>query len=100
MKPEKKPRFPRKHLVLSIISLILVAVFSLGSVFANSYAKLINQALGLSSTKIIRPEGAEEEGCDRNQQADGIESEGDVLQYGATLKRFNYVFCLYHVRIS
>ena len=64
MKPEKKPRFPRKHLVLSIISLILVAVFSFGSVFANSYAKLINQALGLSSTKIIRPEGAEE---DENQ---------------------------------
>ena len=61
MKKEKKPGFPRKHLILSIISLILVAVFSLGWVFANPYAKLINQAFGLSSTKTIRPEGAEEE---------------------------------------
>ena len=61
MKQEKKSRFPRKHLVLSIISLIMVAVFSFGMVFANNYAKLINQALGLSSTKTIRPEGAEEQ---------------------------------------
>ncbi len=60
MKQEKKPRFPRKHLILSIISLIMVAVFSFGIVFANNYSKLINQALGLSSTKTIRPEGAEE----------------------------------------
>ena len=61
MKQEKKSRFPRKHLILSIISLVMVAVFSFGMVFANNYAKLINQALGLSSTKTIRPEGAEEE---------------------------------------
>ncbi len=61
MKQEKKHRFPRKHLILSIISLIMVAVFSFGMVFANNYAKLINQALGLNSTKTIRPEGAEEE---------------------------------------
>jgi len=60
MKQEKKPRFPRKHLILSIISLIMVAVFSFGMVFAGNYSKLINQALGLSSTKTIRPEGAEE----------------------------------------
>ena len=60
MKQEKKSRFPRKHLILSFISLIMVAVFSFGMVFANNYSKLINQALGLSSTKTIRPEGAEE----------------------------------------
>ena len=61
MKPKKTPRFPRKHLILSIISLVMVVVFSVGMVFANNYTKLINQALGLSSTKTIRPEGAEEE---------------------------------------
>ena len=60
MKQEKKSRFPRKHLILSIISLIMVAVFSFGMFFAGNYSKLINQALGLSSTKTIRPEGAEE----------------------------------------
>ena len=61
MKQEKKPHAPRKHLVLSVICLVMVAVFSFGLVFANSYAKIINQALGLSSTKTIRPAGAEEE---------------------------------------
>ena len=61
MKQEKKPRSSRKHLILSIISLVMVAVFSFGWVFANNYAKIINQALGLSSTKTIRPEGVEEE---------------------------------------
>ena len=61
MKKEKKPSFPHKHLILSIISLIMVAVFSFGWIFATPYAKLINQALRLSSTKTIRPEGAEEE---------------------------------------
>ena len=60
MKQEKTPRFPRKHLILSIISLMMVAVFSFGMVFAGNYSKLINQALGLSSTKTIRPEGAED----------------------------------------
>ena len=46
MKQEKKPHFPRKHLILSIISLIMAAVFSFGMVFAGNYSKLINQALG------------------------------------------------------
>jgi len=45
MKQEKKPRFPRKHLILSIISLIMVAVFSFGMVFANNYSKLITRRL-------------------------------------------------------
>lgn len=61
MNKEKRSSFPRKHLILSVISLILVAVFTFGLVFANGYAKIINQALGLSSFKTIRPEGAEEE---------------------------------------
>ena len=60
MKQEKKPHFPRKHLILSIISLVMVAVFSFGMVFANGYAKIINQALGLSSTKTISLAGEEE----------------------------------------
>lgn len=61
MNQEKRSSFPRKHLILSVISLIMVAVFTFGLVFANGYAKIINQALGLSSFKTIRPEGAEEE---------------------------------------
>ena len=48
MKPKKTPRFPRKHLILSIITLVMVVVFSVGMVFANNYTKLIKQALGLS----------------------------------------------------
>ena len=60
MKQEMKPHFPRKHLVLSIISLVMVVVFSVGLFVANGYAKIINQALGLSSTKTISPAGEEE----------------------------------------
>ena len=60
MKQEKKPHFPRKHLILSIISLVMVAVFSVGLFVANGYAKIINQALGLSSTKTISLAGEEE----------------------------------------
>ena len=56
----KKSHFPRKHLVLSIISLVLVVVFSVGLFVANGYAKIINQALGLSSTKSISLGGEEE----------------------------------------
>ena len=75
MKKEKKPHFPSKHLILSIISLVLVAVFSFGWVFANSYAKIINQALGLSSFKNIRPAGAEEGDAGQDTAA-GCETEG------------------------
>ena len=60
MKQEKKSNFPRKHLVLSIISLVMVVVFSVGLFVANGYAKIINQALGLSSTKTISLGGEEE----------------------------------------
>jgi len=35
--------------------------FSFGWVFANNYAKIINQALGLNSFKTLYPAGAEEE---------------------------------------
>ena len=38
----------------------MVAVFSFGMVFANGYAKIINQALDLSSTKTISLAGEEE----------------------------------------
>ena len=61
MKQEKKSNFPRKHLVLSIISLIMVVVFSVGLFVANGYAKIINQALGLSSTKTISLGGEDED---------------------------------------
>ena len=61
MKKERKPNSARKHLILSIISLVLVAVFSFGWVFANNYAKIINQALGLNSFKTLYPAGAEEQ---------------------------------------
>ena len=61
MKQEKKPHFPRKHLVLSIISLVMVAVFSFGWVFANNYAKIINQAFGLKSYKTINLAGEDGE---------------------------------------
>ena len=61
MKQEKNPQFPRKHLILSIISLIMVVVFSVGLFVASGYAKIINQALGLSSTKTISLGGEEDE---------------------------------------
>ncbi len=60
MKKETKSRCPRKHLILSIISLVLVAAFSFGWVFANNYAKIINQALGLSSFKTIQANDGED----------------------------------------
>ena len=61
MNQQKKTNFPLKRLILSIISLVMVAVFTFGWVFANNYAKIINQALGLSSTKTIYLGGEEEE---------------------------------------
>lgn len=73
MKKERKPNSARKHLILSIISLVLVAVFSFGWVFANNYAKIINQALGLNSFKTIYPAGAEEQENRFSSEYDSME---------------------------
>ncbi len=83
MKQERKNHFPRKHLICSVISLIMVGVFSFGWVFANGYAKVINQALGLSSFKTIRPEGAEEENrfvSDYNSMEEAKEADKELAE--------------------
>ncbi len=77
MKQEKSNRFPLRHLIMTIVSLILVAAFSFGWVFANNYAKIINQALGLKSFKTISPAGDEE---NQNQFVSAYDSMEDVKE--------------------
>lgn len=60
MSKSGKKGFPVQRLILSVVSLVLVGVFSFGWVFASAYTKIINQALGLDSFKTITLSGDEE----------------------------------------
>lgn len=53
MNKAKKKGFPLQRLILTIVSLVMVAVFVFGWIFAGQYTKIINQALGLQSFKTI-----------------------------------------------
>lgn len=60
MNRQTKKKIPVLSTVLSAVSLLLVVVFSVAWVITGNYTKIINQALGLKSTKIIKTAEDEE----------------------------------------
>lgn len=58
-KPNKK-KAPLTSLILAVVSLVLTIVFSVAQVITSGYTKIINQAFGLSGTKVIKTKEDEE----------------------------------------